>query len=181
MSSIDDSCLPRSIAPDRPRLHTLGQQREIGGRCEAIGLRRGGARRPYRRPSLEGGWRAHVTFLSGPLKGVPYQFLITYAAGGGMVESSNFDEVPPVPPAYGSSGRTGPSNFKSTYVFFTTRPVSKGWTYAGVGVLNENISLSRTGDAYASSISYQLFDAADKPLAGQSGTGSVSASRIIVG
>jgi hypothetical protein len=138
------------------------------------------------RPSLAGAWRAHVTFVSGPLKGVPFQFLITYAAGGGMVESSNFDEVPPVPPAYGSWARTGPSNFKSTYVFWTTKTANakdftKGWTFAGVGVLNENIALGKTGDAYSSSISYQLFDAEDKPLAGQSGTGSVTASRIIVG
>jgi hypothetical protein len=137
-------------------------------------------------PSLEGGWRAHVTFASGPLKGVPFQFLITYAAGGGMVESSNFDEVPPVPPAYGSWARTGPQNFKSTYVFFATKTanakdVTKGWTFSGVGVLNENIAQGKTGDAYSSSISYQLFDAEDKPLTGQSGTGSVTASRIIIG
>jgi len=137
-------------------------------------------------PSLEGGWRAHVTFASGPLKGVPFQFLITYSAGGGMVESSNFDEVPPVPPAYGSWGRTGPSNFKSTYIFWTTKTANakdftKGWTFSGIGVLNENISLSKTGDAYTSSISYQLFDTKDQPLTGQSGTGAITASRIIVG
>src|SRR5438309_1753158 len=65
-------------------------------------------------PSLEGGWRAHVTFASGPFKGVPFQFLITYSGGGGMVESSNFDEVPPVPPAYGSWGKTGTKTFKTT-------------------------------------------------------------------
>jgi hypothetical protein len=137
-------------------------------------------------PSLEGGWRAHVTFASGPLKGVPFQFLITYSTGGGMVESSNFDEVPPVPPAYGSWGRTGPTNFKSTYIFWTTKmanakDVSKGWTFSGIGVLNENIALSQTGDAYTSSIAYQLYDTQDKPLTGQSGTGSTTASRIIVG
>jgi hypothetical protein len=141
---------------------------------------------PAKTSSLEGGWRAHVTFGSGPLKGVPFQFLIMYAAGGGMVESSNFDEVPPVPPAYGSWGRTGPSNFKSTYIFWTTKTanakdVAKGWTFSGIGVLNENIALSKTGDAYSSSISYQLYDTEDKPLSGQSGTGSVTASRIIVG
>jgi hypothetical protein len=148
-----------------------------GGRPEATS-------RPER-PSLEGGWRAHVTFGSGPLKGVPFQFLIMYAAGGGMVESSNFDEVPPIPPAYGSWGRTGPSNFKSTYIFWTTKTAnakdSKVWTFSGLGVLNENISLGKTGDAYTSSISYQLFNTKDEPLSGQSGTGSVTASRIIVG
>lgn len=133
-------------------------------------------------PSLEGGWRAHVGFTSGPLKGVPFQFLITYAAGGGMVESSNFDEAPPVPPAYGSWGRTGTNTFKSSYVFWTTKAAgAQGWTFSGSGVLDETISLDATGDAYTSTIHYQLYDDKDNPLTGQAGDGTVRASRIIVG
>ena len=94
------------------------------------------ASRTAARPGL--GWRSRVTFTSGPFKGVPFQFLITYSAGGGMVESSNFDESPPVPPAYGSWGRTGDNTFKTTYIFWTTKAVagsdaSKGWTFSGSG------------------------------------------------
>jgi hypothetical protein len=137
-------------------------------------------------PSLEGGWRSHVTFTSGPFKGVPFQFLITYSAGGGMVESSNFDESPPVTPAYGSWGRTGANTFKNTYVFWTSKAVApldatRGWTFSGSGILNEDITLTAAGDSYTSTISYQLYDTKDQPLAGQSGTGTSTASRIIVG
>jgi hypothetical protein len=132
-------------------------------------------------PSLEGAWRSHVTFTSGPLKGIPFQFLITYAAGGGLVESSNFDESPPVLPAYGSWGRLGPTSFKSTYIFWTTSTAPKGWTFSGSGILSENITIAKTGDAYASAIAYQLFDTKDVAIPGQSGTGSATASRIIVG
>ncbi len=133
-------------------------------------------------PSLEGGWRSHVTFTSGPFKGVPFQFLITYSAGGGMVESSNFDEVPPVPPAYGSWGKTGANTFKNTYIFWTTKgDASKGWTFSGSGILNEDITLSAAGDSYTSTIHYQLYDRKDQPVTGQSGDGTTKASRIIIG
>jgi len=152
--------------------------------CVACG--RGSAPPASSQPSLEGGWRAHVAFASGPLKGVPFQFLITYSAGGGLVESSNFDESPPVPPAYGSWGKTGGNTFKTTYIFWTTKAVAtgdatKGWTFSGSGVLSESIALAGSGDAYTSTISYQLYDSKDQALNGQSGTGTAKASRIIVG
>ena len=148
----------------------------------------GGGNKPAaaKAQSLEGAWRSHVTFTSGPFKGVPFQFLITYAAGGGLVESSNFDESPPVPPAYGSWGRTGANAFKSTYIFWTSKAAApgdatKGWTFSGSGILSENIRLSSTGDSYTSGIAYQLYDAKDQPIAGQTGIGTSTASRIIVG
>ena len=136
--------------------------------------------------SLEGGWRTRVSFGTGPLKGRPYQFLVTYSAGGGMVASSNFDQSPPVAPAYGSWGRIRERTFKNTYMFWTTKPASpgdaaRGWTFSGSGVLTEDISLSSNGDTYTSRVSYQLFDAGDQPLAGQTGSGTATGSRIIVG
>jgi len=153
--------------------------------CAGCGGGKNAAPKPAA-PSLEGGWRSRVTFTSGPFKGVPFQFLITYSAGGGMVESSNFDESPPVPPAYGSWGRTGTNTFKNTYIFWTSKAVApgdagKGWTFSGNGILNEDITLAPTGDSYTSRISYQLYDARDQPISGQSGAGTTTASRIIVG
>jgi hypothetical protein len=152
--------------------------------CAACGGKKTAAKPQL--PSLEGGWRSRVTFTSGPFKGRPFQFLITYSAGGGMIESSNYDESPPVPPAYGSWGRTGQNAFKSTYIFWTTKPVAagdaaKGWTFSGSGILSESITIAGTGDAYTSTISYQLYDTSDNPLPGQAGNGSATASRIIVG
>ena len=141
--------------------------------------------RPRSSGSLEGGWRARVTFTTGPLKGVPFQFLLTYAAGNGMVESSNLDESPPVPPAYGTWQQTGRHTYKNTYVFWTTKianphDLTQGWTFAGSGLLTEKITLANAGNAYESTITYRLYDATDKPLPGQSGTGHASARRITI-
>jgi hypothetical protein len=136
------------------------------------------------RRSLEGGWRAQVTIESGPLIGLQ-QFLLVYSAGGGMVESSNFDEVPPVPPAYGSWAATGDGNFRSTYVFFTTEQIDScnpgaGWAFSGSGKLREAITVATTGNDYTSRLSYELFDTSDKLLPGQSGEGHSVACRIAV-
>ena len=135
--------------------------------------------------ALLGAWRAHVAIDSGPLAGVPFQFLLAYAAGGGMVESSNFDEAPPVPPAYGSWVATGQRTFRSTYLFFTTSPpgspntlATAGWSFSGTGKLREQITLGRDGSTYSSRLYYQLFDANDKALPGQLGAGHATASRI---
>jgi hypothetical protein len=153
----------------------------IGLIFAAVACGNGSPRAASDRPSLEGGWRTRVTFTSGPLKGRPYQFLITYSAGGGMTASSNFDRNPP---AYGSWGQIRGSNFKNTYMFWTANaanPAAPGGTFSGSGVLTEDITLSEEGDSYTSRISYQLYDARDQPLSGQSGNGTVNASRIIVG
>jgi hypothetical protein len=133
---------------------------------------------------LEGGWRARVTIASGPIQGVG-QFLFTYARGGGLVESSNFDEMPPVPPAYGSWVNTRGQTFQSTYVFFTTvladaNDVGAGWQFSGSGKIKESIQLRNDGDTYSSDLTYQLFDTEDQPLRGQSGVGKALARRIRV-
>jgi hypothetical protein len=140
---------------------------------------------PDDRWGLLGAWRARVTIDSGPLAGIPFQFLVTYAAGGGMVESSNFDEATPVPPAYGSWVATGPWTFRSTYVFFTTNPPSDpgtlptaGWAFSGSGKLREQITIAHDGTTYTSHLYYQLYDTTDNALPGQSGAAHAMATRI---
>jgi hypothetical protein len=133
---------------------------------------------------LEGAWRVNITVETGPFAGLQ-QFLVTYSAGGGMVESSNFDAMPPVPPAYGSWVATAESTFRSTYVFFTTEQVDRldpgaGWGFSGSGKFRESITVGPNGDDYTSRLSYQLFDTADKALPGQSGEGFGVGSRIVV-
>jgi hypothetical protein len=133
---------------------------------------------------LEGGWRVQVTIETGPFTG-SQQYLMVYSAGGGMIESSNFDSAPPVPPAYGSWLASGESSFRSTYVFFTTEPVDQldaaaGWDFSGSGKFRESITLSSSGNDYTSRLSYELYDTADKPLAGQSGEGYSVGRRIVV-
>jgi hypothetical protein len=133
---------------------------------------------------LEGAWRVQVTVESGPFRG-SQQFLVMYSAGGGMVESSNFDEAPPVPPAYGSWVASGESGFRSTYVFFTTEAVDRldagaGWEFSGSGKFRESITVGPSGNDYTSRLSYELYDTADAPLAGQSGEGYGVGRRIVV-
>jgi hypothetical protein len=133
---------------------------------------------------LEGSWRVEVTIATGPFVGVQ-QFLVMYSAGGGMVESSNFDEMPPVPPAYGSWEATGESTFRSTYVFFTTESVDgqnpgAGWAHSGSGKFQESITVGPNRLDYTSRLSYQLYDVADQPLPQQSGDGFGIGRRIVV-
>lgn len=137
------------------------------------------------RPGLPGAWRASVTIDNGPFAGA-LQFLLVYDSGGGMVESSNFDEATPVPPAYGSWASNGSRTFRSTYIFFTTKPpedpstlANAGWSFSGTGKFREQITLARDGESYLSLLYYQLYDTSDIALAGQSGTGHTAATRIV--
>src|SRR5436305_1178265 len=75
-------------------------------------------------PDLTGSWRGKVTFPSGAfagLKGLEYMYV--FNAGGTMTESSNYDGVPPVSPAYGIWRRTGPLTFEAKYQWFQTKAV----------------------------------------------------------
>jgi hypothetical protein len=108
-----------------------------------------------------------------------------YSAGGGMMESSNFDAAPPVPPAYGSWATSVDGGFRSTYVFFTTEAVDRldagaGWEFSGSGKFREAITVGPNGDDYSSRLSYELYDTADALLAGQSGEGYAVGRRIAV-
>lgn len=136
-------------------------------------------------PALVGAWRGTVQFRGGVLAPVKdLEFLYVFNAGGTMTESSNYDGVPPVPPAYGEWRAGAAGRFEARYTFFTTRPPADlktitsggGWLPAGSGVLTEHIALSADGHSYDSQLSLELFDAAGKPAPG-GGEGSVHATR----
>jgi len=120
-------------------------------------------------PDLVGAWRAQVQFSDGAFAEVrDLEFLYVFNSGGTLVESSNYDSAPPVPPAYGEWRQTGPGRFEARYTFFTTQAAADGggWTPAGSGVLVEQIALAADGRSYESSLKLELFDAAGKPIAG---------------
>ena len=91
-----------------------------------------------------------------------------------MTESSNYDAVPPVPPAYGEWRQAGAGRFEAKYTFFTTSPppdikalaTGGGWMPAGSGVLTERINVAADGKSYDSSITLEMFDTAGKSVAG---------------
>lgn len=140
---------------------------------------------PAAPPALVGAWRGSVRFSGGVLGPVQdLEFLYVFNAGGTMTESSNYDEVPPVPPAYGEWRRSGTDRFEAKYTFFTTSPPSRpdslvgggGWRPAGYGVLTEQIRMAPDGRSYESTIRLEMFDASGKPVMGD-GEGTVHARR----
>ena len=144
---------------------------------------------PAARPpevGLEGAWRAAIQFSDGVLAPAKdLQFLYVFNPGGTLVESSNYDEAPPVPPAYGVWRALGNRRFEAKYVFFMTKLPAKfeelqsggGWNPAGHGVLLETIELSADGQSYQSTIRFDAFDLAGKPAPG-GGSGTARATRI---
>ena len=124
-------------------------------------------------PALVGAWRSTVLFSAGVLAPVEHlEFLYVFNAGGTLTESSNYDAMPPVPPAYGEWRAIAPDQFEAKYTFFTTTPppdlksLSSGWLPAGSGVLTERIHLAADGRSYDSTITLEMFDTAGKPVAG---------------
>ena len=124
---------------------------------------------------LVGQWRASLQFTSGAFAGLQdLEFLYVFNQGGTMTESSNYDEAPPVAPAYGIWRKTGFNQFEAKYEFFLTDvpdSVSRltqggGWMHAGLGVLTEQITLSSDGMGFTSKIRYQAFDKSGKELDG---------------
>src|SRR5689334_18105893 len=74
-------------------------------------------------PLLVGAWRSQIRASSGALAEMKdLEFMYVFNAGGTMTESSNYDGVPPVPPAYGVWKNTGPREFEAQYAFYTTQP-----------------------------------------------------------
>lgn len=140
-------------------------------------------------PTLTGAWQSSVQFQSGAFAGVKdLAFMYAYGADGTLIESSNYDAAPPVPPAYGTWRRVAGNQFEAHYAFFTTRPAtaaeasaaSGGWMPAGHGELTERITLAADGQSYEATVGVQLFDAAGKPADG-GGEGSVHARRMTPG
>jgi hypothetical protein len=134
---------------------------------------------------LVGAWRGSIEFESGafaPIKDL--EFMYAFHADGTMTESSNYDEAPPVPPAYGGWRALGPSEFEAKYEFFSTTPsapdafkTGAGWNPSGRGVLTERIRLSADGNAFTSTLTYEAFDPQGKPASG-GGTATGRAARI---
>lgn len=136
---------------------------------------RAGAAREASAPDLAGAWRAKLQFRSGAFAAIKdLEFMYVYNAGGTMTESSNYDAVPPVPPAYGIWRRVGPKQFEAKYEFYLTRAPAAfeeivkggGWLPAGRGVFVETITLSDNGQSFTSRIRYEVFDPAGNPVEG---------------
>jgi len=136
---------------------------------------RGDRMPPTRASAIVGAWRSKVEIRSGAFASMKdLEFLYAFQAGGTMTESSNYDAAPPVPPAYGVWRQSGENRFEVRYEFFTTRAAtpeeaagaSGGWLPSGRGVFDETIQVSEDGGTFTSSLRYELFDPAGKPVDG---------------
>ena len=121
--------------------------------------------------NIVGAWKGKVQFKTGAYTEVKdFEFMWVFNEGGTMTESSNYDGVPPTPPAYGIWKKTGNQQYESRYEFYFNKiPASfedvikaGGFPPAGYGVLNEKIILSEDGKSYSSTIKFNLFDQTGK-------------------
>ena len=121
---------------------------------------------------LVGAWRGRVQFKTGALAATKdLEFLYVFNAGGTMTESSNYDAVPPVAPAYGVWRKIGARQYEARYVYYWTKAPANleeiakggGWPPGGHGVLSQKISLSEDGNAFDSTIKYEVFDQQGNP------------------
>jgi len=120
---------------------------------------------------LVGAWRGKVQFTTGAYASIQnLDFLYCFNAGGTMTESSNYDAMPPVTPAYGVWKKTGERTYEARYVYYWTKPPAKleelttggGWSPGGHGVLVQQITLSPDGNSFDSTIAYEVFDTEGK-------------------
>ena len=120
---------------------------------------------------LVGAWKGRVQFKTGVYAQIKdFEFMWVFNSGGTMTESSNYDGVPPTPPAYGIWKKTGDKQYEARYEFYWNKvPASYeelaragGFPNAGYGVLSENITLSDDGKSYNSAIKFNLFDQSGK-------------------
>jgi hypothetical protein len=125
--------------------------------------------------SLVGAWRGQVQFTTGAFAETKdLEFMYVFAVGGTMMESSNYDAAPPVPPAYGVWKKVGIRKYETKYQFFQSKAVSSadelvkrgGWAPDGYGTLSQKITLSTGGNSFDSSITLELFDKEGKAIAG---------------
>jgi hypothetical protein len=123
---------------------------------------------------LVGAWKGKVQFRTGAFAEIKdFEFMWVYNSGGTMTESSNYDGVPPTPPAYGIWKKTGDKQYEARYEFYWNKvPASYeelikagGFSNAGYGVLLEKITLSDDGKSYGSTIKLNLFDQTGKQFA----------------
>ena len=120
---------------------------------------------------IVGAWKGRVQFQTGAFAAMKnWEFMWVFNNGGTMTESSNYDGVPPTPPAYGIWKKIGDKQYEARYEFFITQiPASfedltkaGGFPPAGYGVLTEKIILSADGQSYSSTIKMNLFDQTGK-------------------
>jgi hypothetical protein len=124
---------------------------------------------------LTGAWRGAMQFTSGAFAETKdLQLMYAFAAGGTMTESSNYDAMPPVPPAYGVWRRVGVRKYEAKYQFFQPRAVSSadelvkggGWAPNGYGILTQTFTLAADGNTFESRATLEMFDKDGKKLAG---------------
>jgi hypothetical protein len=122
---------------------------------------------------IVGAWKGKVQFRTGAFAEVKdFEFMWVFNNGGTMTESSNYDGVPPTPPAYGIWKKIGEKQYEARYEFYFTKiPASfeditkaGGFPPAGHGVLTEKITVSDDGKSYKSTIKYDSFDHSGKQL-----------------
>ena len=135
---------------------------------------------------LTGTWKAKVQFKSGAFAGIKdLEFLLSFNSGGTITESSNYDGMPPVPPAYGIWKKTGKGQYEAKYEFYITNvPPSfealkkvGGFTPGGYGMFSENITLSPDGKTYKSKIKFSAFDITGKQMSSND-EADVTANRL---
>jgi hypothetical protein len=136
--------------------------------------------------ALAGAWEGKVQFSAGAFAAVKdLRFMYAFMANGTMLESSNYDAAPPVPPAYGVWKKTSARQYLAKYRFYVSSPVASadelikggGWGPGGYGVLTEKIELAADGMSFVSTLSLELFDKDGKSL-GDGGAATGSAQRL---
>ena len=120
---------------------------------------------------LVGAWRGGVQFTTGDFSAVKdLDFMYVFNAGGTMIESSNYDGAPPVPPAYGIWRKLSDRKYQAKYAYYISKAPANfdeiakggGWSPGGYGVLTQEISLSVDGMSFDSTLKYETFDTTGK-------------------
>ena len=120
---------------------------------------------------IVGAWKGKVQFNTGVYAEIKdFEFMYVFNSGGTMTESSNYDGLPPTPPAYGIWKKTGEKEYEARYEFYWNKVPGSyeelakegGFPNAGYGVLSEKITLSDDGKSYGSKIKFNLFDQTGK-------------------
>mgnify|MGYP001185016428 CR=1 FL=1 len=64
--------------------------------------------------NIVGAWKGKVQFKTGAFAAIKnWEFMWVFNEGGTMTESSNYDGVPPTPPAYGIWKKTGEKQYEA--------------------------------------------------------------------
>lgn len=107
----------------------------------------------------EGSWMVTVTITAGTPQ-PPFQALITYGAGGGLVETD-----PGNSPGHGSWVSTGANTFAFTFVNLTFDSTGNP---TGTVKVREAATLSQGGDAYSGAGTVDQFDVNGKLITSRS-------------